>query len=448
MTKARQLWMILLVLALSAVLGACAVPPPPPAGEPATTGAATTVEGETTITWAMWGSPAEVATHQAVADVFMEEHPEIRVEIMSEPWGDYFTKMQTLWASGDASQIPDVLFLWPTPRYAADGVLENLDPYIEAAGYDLSDYWPALLESAMLDGSVYGFPRDISLEVLYYNKDIFDEVGVAYPDESWTWDDLLAAAEELTVVEGTGRVTRHGLAMEGGKYQLWIGQNGGAILDDMRNPSRCTLDEPAAVEAITFFADMMNNNLAMRDANLSQAGGDAAVFANGQAAMIIQNASRVSAFNEAGLNYDVAVVPIPEGGQRSASAGGAAWVMSAAANNKDAAWTFLSWLQSTEGGQQLYTESGEIFPALQSTARSEAFLLAGEPPANRQAFLTEGENAKVGRSGYFPEWGELGGSVIDPALQRIWVGEATPEEVLPEICEQVDAFLADRGFPR
>jgi multiple sugar transport system substrate-binding protein len=122
--------------------------------------------------------------------------------------------------------------------------------------------------------------------------------------------------------------------------------------------------------------------------------------------------------------------------------------MSAAADNKDAAWTFLSWLQSTEGGQQLYTESGEIFPALQSTARSEAFLLAGEPPANRQAFLTEGESAKVGRFGYFPEWGELGSSVINPALQRIWVGEATPEEVLPEICEQVDAFLADRGFPR
>ena len=45
------------------------------------------------------------------------------------------------------------------------------------------------------DGSVYGFPRDISVEVLYYNKDIFDEAGVAYPDDTWTWDDFLAAAE-------------------------------------------------------------------------------------------------------------------------------------------------------------------------------------------------------------------------------------------------------------
>ena len=133
--------------------------------------------------------------------------------------------------------------------------------------------------------------------MLYYNKEIFDEAGVAYPTDSWTWDDLLAAAKKLTVVESNGRVTRYGLGMEGGKWSLWVNQNKGSILDDMRNPSKCTLTEPAALEAIKFFADLMNEQLAMRDADLSQAGGDAAVFQSGQVAMIIQNSSRVSAFN-------------------------------------------------------------------------------------------------------------------------------------------------------
>jgi multiple sugar transport system substrate-binding protein len=236
--------------------------------------------------------------------------------------------------------------------------------------------------------------------------------------------------------------------MEGGKYQLWVGQNKGMILDDLTNPSTCTLDQPEAVEAIQFFADMMDNNYAMRDANLSQAGGDAAVFQSGQVAMIIQNASRVTAFNGADMNYDVAVVPIPEDGQRSASAAGAAWVMSSGSDNKDAAWTFLSWLQSTDGGQKLYTASGEILPALQSTAHSDAFLNTGTPPENRQAFLTEGENAKAGRLAYFPEWNELSGSIISPALQQIWSGEMTAEEVLPQLCEDVNAFLADNGYPK
>ena len=434
----RTLFVVTLLLALTLVASACQPKAP----------ATTPTPEVVTLLWAFWGSPAEAETHQKVADVFMAEHPDIKIETMVEPWGDYFTKVQTLWASGDPSVIPDVLFLWPTPRYAADGVLENLDPWIEKTGYDLSDYWPALLESATYNGSVYGLPRDISVEALYYNKDIFDEAGADYPTDDWTWDDLLAAAEKLTVVEASGRVARYALGMEGGKYQLWVGQNRGSILDDMRNPSRCTLTEPAAMEAIKFFADLMSNNYAMRDAALSQAGGDTAVFQSGQVAMIIQNSSRVSAFNQAGLNYDVATVPIPKGGQRSAAAGGAAWVMSAASDHKEEAWTFLSWLQSKNGGQHLYTASGEIFPALKSTARSDDFLNSGQPPRNRQAFLTEGENAKVGRFGYFPEWGELDGSIIGPGMQRIWAGEATPEQAVPEICKQVDAFLKEHGYPK
>lgn len=438
---------ILLILALA--LGACA--PVGPGTAPSTGGesAAPAASGEvTTVTWAFWGSPEEAASHEQVGEAFMQEHPEIQLEYYNEPWGDYFTKVQTLWASGDSATIPDVLFLWPTPKYAAQGVLENLDPYIEKASYNLDDYWPALLESAMYEGSVYGFPRDIGLEVLYYNKDMFDEVGVPYPDETWTWDDLASAAEQLTVKDASGQVERYGLGMEIGKYSLWVNQNNGSILDDMRNPSKCALSEPAAVDAIQFFADLINNGYAMRDADLSQAGGDAGVFSSGKVAMIIQNSSRVSAFNAAGLNYDVSVVPIPDGGQRSASAGGAAWVMSAGSDSKDAAWTFLSWLQSTDGGQRLYTESGEIFPALRSTAESDAFLNQENPPANRQAFITEGENAKVGRFGYFPEYDEIDSSIISPVIQQIFAGEAQPADVLPGVCEQVNQFLTDNSFPK
>lgn len=438
----------LIAILLLAMACAPAAPGSAPAAQSATTPAAEAEApaGETTtLTWAMWGSPEEIATHQAVADAFEAEHPEIQIEIVSYPWGDYFTAMQTTWASGDVENIPDVLFLTPVLPYAAQGVLENLDPFIEAGDYNLEDYWPALLEPAMYEGSVYGFPRDMSAEVLYYNKDIFDEVGIEYPTDEWTWDDLLAAAEALTVSEG-GQTTRYGLAMEGGKFQLWVGQNGGGILDDVSNPTACTLDQPEAVEAIEFFAGMMNDGIAMRDASLGQAGGDSTVMANGQAAMIIQNASRVSQFNAAGLNYDVAPVPIPAGGQRSASAVGAAWTMSAASDDKDAAWVFLSWLQSTDGGQRIYTASGEILPALRSTANSDVFLDSAEPPASRQAFVTEAENAKVGRIALIPEWNELNGSIINPAMQQIWVGEAAPADALPALCEQVNAFLADNGY--
>ncbi|MEZ4769807.1 MAG: sugar ABC transporter substrate-binding protein [Caldilineales bacterium] len=277
MRSKRFLIVLGLVLVLALAISACAPPATPvsqapaaeqPAAEqPAAEQPAAAAE-PVTITWAFWGSPEEAASHQIVADAFMAEHPEIKIETWNQPWEDYFTKIQALWASGDSATIPDVAFLWPTPKYAAEGVLENLDSYIKDSGYDLGDYWPGLLESASYGGSVYGFPRDIEVNVLYYNKDLLDAADVAYPDENWTWDDLLAAAEKLTVKDASGNTTQYALAMEGGKYAKWVNQNGGAILDDYVNPSKCMLDDPKSVEAITFFADMMNNGYAMRDADL------------------------------------------------------------------------------------------------------------------------------------------------------------------------------------
>ena len=452
MRSTRVVTWLGLVVVLALVVSACAPPATPvtqpPAAEQPAAEQPEAEAGPATITWAFWGSPEEAASHQMVAEAFMQEHPEIAIELWNQPWDDYFTKIQALWASGDSATIPDIAFLWPTPKYAAEGVLENLDPYIEAAGYNLDDYWPGLLESAKYEGSVYGFPRDIEVNVLYYNKDLLDQAGVTYPDENWTWDDLLAAAEKLTVKDDSGNTTQYALAMENNnKYDKWVNQNGGAILDDMRNPSKCMLDDPKSVQAIEFFAGMMDDGYAMRDADLSQAGGDQAVFLSGQAAMIIQNTSRVSAFNEAGMNYDVAVVPIPAGGKRYNPAGGAAWVMSSGSDNKDAAWTFLQWLQSSDGGEKIYTERGEIFPALQSVAESPAFM-TDQPPANKQAIITEAEASGVGGFGYFPEWDELQSSVINPGLDLIWAGEATPADELPQLCEQVNQFLADNGFPK
>jgi len=129
------------------------------------------------------------------------------------------------WAAGDKEGIPDVLFLSPVVTYAGQGVLEPLDPFIKASGYDTSDYWPSLLDFGKLKGTIYGLPRDIGIEVLYYNKDIFDEAGVSYPTNFWTWDDLKAAAKQLSKITTSGRVQRYALGAEGGKYQLFLGQN-------------------------------------------------------------------------------------------------------------------------------------------------------------------------------------------------------------------------------
>ena len=121
--------------------------------------------------------------------------------------------------------------------------------------------------------------------------------------------------------------------------------------------------------------------------------------------------------------------------------------MSSGSDNKDAAWTFLSWLQSTNGGEKIYTERGEIFPALQSVANSPAFM-TDQPPANKQGILDEAAGSGVGAFGYFPEWDELESSVFNPVMDQIWAGETVPADVLPGLCEQVNQFLKDKGYPK
>ncbi len=456
----RRLWMvssILLVVALVAT--ACGTTPQPTstpkaAEKVAATAAATEVAktptpaGPVTLVWGFWGSPEEKASHERVAQAFMKQYPDIKIEYFFAPWDQYFDTLKTRWAGGDTKAIPDVMFMWPTPSYAARGVLENLQPYIEKDGYNLKDYWPYLLDSARYKGDVYGLPRDIESHALYYNKKLFDAAGVKYPTDEWSWDDLLAAAEKLTIKDASGRVTQYALGMEGGKWPMWVGQAGGQVLDDLVNPSKCTLDTPQALKGLQFFYDLMAKGYAIRSATMSQQGGDSAVFQAGQVAMIIQNSSRVADFTaNKNLDYDVAAVPLMKNGQRWNINGGAAWVMSASSQHKQAAWTFIKWLQSSGGGETMYTKNGEIFPALRSVAGSPDFL--GVPkPTNRHAFLIGGESARPGGFGYFADWDELSGSLIEPQLERLWAGEATPEKVAPELCKAVNKFLADKGYPK
>jgi len=409
----------------------------------------TAAQDTTTLSCGMWGSPEEIAVHQQVADAYMKANPNVKIELWSQPWGDYFTKLDTLFAAGDGTQIPDVFFMSPVQKYASSKLIQDLTPYIEKTKFDLKDYWPGALESTSWDGKVYGLPRDSAVEVLYYNKDDFDKAGLKYPTDDWTWDDLAKAAEALTVKDASGRVSRYGLAAEGGKYFNFVGGNGGLILDDMFKPTECKLSAPEAVAGIEFFAGLMNDGFAWRDANLGQAGGDQAVFLSDQAAMFIQNASRVPALNAAGVNYDVAAVPkAPSGGRQAGSTNGAAWVMSALTQKSDAAWAFMQFLQSPEGGQAVYFSAGDAFPPTKSGANSSVFLDDKRGPANKQAWLVGAESAQPNGNGWFPEWNELNSTLISPVLTSIWAGEAKAADVLPGTCDSVNKYLAEHGYKK
>lgn len=434
-------------------LAACAAPPAaapaattaPAAATAAPEATAATAGGPITIRWAMWGDAEELKAHQAVADAFMAKNPNIKVEIVTSPWDDYNTKLKTLIASGDKGLYDVFFYGFNVEDLVRQGVIEDLDPWAKQTGYSFDDYWPGILDRTTVDGKVYGLVRDADASILYYNKDIFDEAKVAYPTEAWTWADLTAAAEKLSKIESNGRVTRYALGMEAGKNDAWLVANGGGYVDDFTNPTKCILDTPQSLEALTFFHDMIEKNFIMKPADLAQGGGDSAAFQSGKVAMILQNASRIPAFNAANLNYDIAPIPLAASGKRVAEAAGASWHMSAKSENKEAAWTFMQFLQSAEGGQAIYAKSGGIFPALKSMVNSPAFQDPNQKPANRQTFKIVGETMKLLNPITWKHWDELSGTITGPGLDKVWALEQTPADAVKDICAKVDAYLADKA---
>ena len=136
---------------------------------------------------------ATVPPFQQIATAYMKAHPDVHIELQNSPWSAYFTKLDAQLAAGAG---PDVFFITNVPTYAARNQLEDLGPWIKKTDFPIDEYNQNSLKIHSLNGKLYSIPRDNGTEVLYYNKDDFDQAGIKYPDASWKWADLEAAAIE------------------------------------------------------------------------------------------------------------------------------------------------------------------------------------------------------------------------------------------------------------
>ncbi len=125
---------------------------------------------------------------------------EANVAIEDFPGSEYFQKINTLAAGGTMGDVIWISSIEGYFRLAATGVLQPIDDIIDSLGYDLEEHYPATISAARLNGKLYGIPilAHPGRVGLFYNKTIFDDAGVDYPDETWTMDDFLAAAIEVT----------------------------------------------------------------------------------------------------------------------------------------------------------------------------------------------------------------------------------------------------------
>jgi len=392
----------------------------------------------TKIRFSFWGSPAELPPYQEIVKQFEAENPDIKVEIINYPWSTYFDKIQAMMAAEDA---PDVMFLHTIPSWAAKGVLEDLTPYIEKSNFPVSAYNQELLSTFMYKGRIYGFPRDNDTTVLFYNKDLFDEAGVPYPDYSWDWQKFLDAARKLTKRDARGRVIQWGVVLERNKWHLWIHMNGGRIVDNYDSPTKCTLNERAAVEAIQFIADLiLNYKVAPSIAELAQLGSSAELFTTGRVAMVLTNAAQINMFvTNKSLRFGVA--PLPYKVTRSNTLGGAGFVMYSKSKNKDAAWKFMQFLCGPKG-QAIFAKSGDAVPAMRTPETVNAFV--SNPPSEQERLIFFTETGFGVKFPQIPGWWEIF-EYVTRELDYVWTGQNSAVEVLEYVTEEVNNMIKKFG---
>ena len=133
-------------------------------------------------------------------EIFNEDNAgEINAVIEDFPNTEYFQKINTLAAGGTIGDVFWISSIEGYFRLAATGVARPIDELIEESGYALDEHYGTTTSAARLNGQLYGIPilAHPGRVGLFYNKAVFDDAGVDYPDDTWTYDDLLAAAIEL-----------------------------------------------------------------------------------------------------------------------------------------------------------------------------------------------------------------------------------------------------------
>ncbi|HDL42076.1 MAG TPA: extracellular solute-binding protein, partial [Actinobacteria bacterium] len=168
--------------------------------EPTTTQATTTAapaEPTTIRYFTFSAAPDNLDVLDEMIAAFEAQNPDVKVEVETAPFGDYFTLLQTQIAGNDAPDAFELNFE-NFVSFASKGVLADLGPLTAAdSDFDGAAYYQRAFDAFAIDGTQYALPESYSTVMLFYNKDLFDQAGIAYPNDNWTWTDERAAAEAI-----------------------------------------------------------------------------------------------------------------------------------------------------------------------------------------------------------------------------------------------------------
>ncbi len=392
--------------------------------------------GTAQVQLTLFGDPVEVQGYEQMVSAFEEANPDVEVALTPVPdQDDLLVKLTTAFRAGDA---PDV-FLVNYRSYggfAEQGVLAPVQPYVdESTLIDLEDYAQPSLDAFRYDGDeLTCFPQNASSLAVYYNEDLFAAAGVPAPEPGWTWDDFLAAAQELT------RGDVYGLGVEASLIRVapFVWSNGGEVVDDQDEPTTLTLDSGPAREALDFFLDLQTVHGVVPPDREEQAQTSEERFLAGRLGMFMDSRKAVPTLRTIDdFSWDVAPVPVAPGGEPATILHGDAYCMAATSDDLDATWRLVEFANSAEG-QRILAASGRTVPSRVDVARSPVFLDPDAAPASAEVFVEQLPDVRA--VPHTATWARTE-QQADELLAELFYGRVEREAGVAELIERTGPLL-------
>lgn len=391
---------------------------------------------EGSIRFQLAGDPEEIVVYESLVQSFEKAYPEVDVEMVPiSDKDDHLAKLTTTFSAGTPPDVFLVNFR-EYSQFVVRGALEPVEPHLDDIGISLDDYYEQPVEAFTYDDEVQCMPQNISSLAVYYNQRLFKQAGVDKPEEGWSWEDFRSTAIALT----NGDVRGVGIEPSIIRLAPFVWSNGGDIVDDLESPTRFTLEEPEAREALEFFMQLAREDEVIPTEEEVAAAEDLeTMFATGKLGMLLTSRRDTPEFREVTeLAWDVA--PLPVAGEPAGILHSDAYCVSREASNVDAALAFVSFAAGKRG-QTITALGGRTVPSLESVANSGAFLDPTRPPKSSQVFLDS--VSSIRRTPVIPTWPEIEDVAQEILTRAFYEPGYTVETAIEEIEAQTTDLFAE-----
>ncbi|HAT4339136.1 TPA: sugar ABC transporter substrate-binding protein [Clostridium perfringens] len=386
-------------------------------------------DGTVTLSYAIWDSGQEKGLRK-LADEFESKNPNTKINIQVIGWNDYWTMLE---AAATGGSLPDTFWMHSNEiyRYGSNEMLLNLNDYIKNSEVvDLKNFPEGLNKIYNINDNQYAIPKDFDTIGLWYNKKMFDEAQIPYPDETWNWDKLYEVSKKLTKADGSQYGVLAPLHNQEGYYNF-VYQNGGNIITDDKKSG---YDNPKTIEAMNYYFNLSKEGLSPKIFNDKER---AEALQNGQVAMGFFGSWNLGSFadNEyMAKNFDVAVLPSSNDGKRATIFNGLGNAISAKTEHPEEAWKWVEYLSSKEG-QEKQGELGIAIPAYNGAADIWA---KNNTTFNTKAFVDMLDYAQIRPySNSTAKWEDKATEI----LKKAYLEEMSAEDACKETAKMMNDYL-------